>query len=126
MNNIKEFRGKWLKKDEATGEVTSYLIFGEFMIKSWNFRGVNKRTGLYLTARKLIFIEKDRICFILDVSTSGDVLTLADSDGTIDEYVKCPDYVPINEALYSFIAHSIFGLTFLGLIASIVVLVLSQ
>ena len=122
LSDVKEFRGKWVKTDETTGKITSHLIFGEFMVKAWKFIGIKKCTGFFLTERSVVFIEKERICFVVNVSTSGDVLTIANSDGIMEEYVKCPNYVPISQGVYDTIGFIVSALLAVGIIASIYVL----
>ena len=95
MDISKILCGKWVKVDEKIYNNSSCLIFNyNLSIMAFNIMGTKVTKGYYVDEQSiLIFLNGDLVHYTIAVSTSGDVLTLTDSEGMKTEYIKFPGFI---------------------------------
>ena len=126
MDIIKLLGGKWAKADGKKGDKSSFIAFDTSLrIMARNFMGAELTKGYYIEGREIaIFLNGRLASFNIDISSSGDTLTLTDSDGIITEYIKCSGYAP-----HSFYSHfsmmpTVNPLPTAAIVSSVIIIVL--
>jgi len=98
MITKKELCGTWIKYNKEHEKNPGYIIFNRFgRVKLSNLMGGFTVTGNYRIHEKCVeFIINMFFCsdarFHIDISITGNVLTIVTGDGVEHEYLKCPGY----------------------------------
>jgi len=91
MDISEAFKGKWRIPNEESCKNSSCIMFdGETGIYAREFMGKKTAKGYYIEGRDIFFLIDAKIfSYTIDISASGDVLTMTDSKGMTTEYIRC-------------------------------------
>ena len=99
MITKKELCGKWIKFNNEQENDPGYIIFYRFgQAKFSNIMGGCTVTGKYRIHKKcVLFIVNMLFCgnayFQINMSITGNVLTIVTGDGVEHKYLKCPGHI---------------------------------
>ena len=96
MDLIKILGGKWLKTGEKMGKEANVIMFdASLRLIACNFMGTKITKGYYYKEQQIMIFLNGRLAdFTIDISSSGDILTITDSEGMKTEYIKYSNYTP--------------------------------